>query len=65
MLDDKYLNGSYDERMDRIKSVACRSANKGNFNSISLTKLRTIYNTFRTINKTTEKTIETAYECIS
>jgi hypothetical protein len=58
------MNGSYEERIDRIKSVACRSANKGNFNSISLTKLRTIYNTFRVINKTTEKTMEAAYECL-
>lgn len=65
MMDEKYLNGSYEERIERIKSVACRGGNKEDFNKLDVTRLRTIYNTFRVINKTTKQTIEAAYDSIN
>lgn len=64
MRDEKYLNGTKEERIERIKAIACRGGNKEDFNQLDVTKLRTIYNTFRVINKTTEKTMEAAYECL-
>ena len=65
MMDEKYVNGSYEERIERIKAIACRGGKKEDFNKLDVTRLRTIYNTFRVINKTTKQTIETAYECIN
>lgn len=64
MMDEKYLNGSREERIERIKAIACRGGNKEDFNQLDVTRLRTIYNTFRIINKTTKQTIDTAYECL-
>lgn len=49
--DSKYALMSEQERIERVKAVACRASKTEDFNRISMTKLRAVYNTFLQLNK--------------
>lgn len=49
--DSKYALMSEQEKIERVKAVACRASQTYSFNHISMTKLRAVYNTFLQLNK--------------
>lgn len=49
--DSKYALMSEEDKLKRVKAVACRASQTDSFNRISMTKLRAVYNTFLQLNK--------------
>ena len=64
MHDERYCSSGASERIERAKAVASHAAGNVEFNKIPRTKLIAIYNQFLVINKTMNRTITTAYECL-
>jgi hypothetical protein len=64
MRDERFVQGDSLQKVERAKAVASR-AGKGDFNALSIGKLKVIYNTFRVMNKGIKDTIEAAYDSIN